>query len=108
MTQPESTPADLRRALHDTADRIADFRESRVLEDRGLPRYDLSLVRFLGCAACFARGDKTPLELFLVGPQGWDAAVRRQFVDAVAFSAAARSWLTAFRTGRGRFSSCNR
>ena len=29
-----------------------------------------------------SRGDKTRLELFLAGLQCWDAAVRRQFVDA--------------------------
>ena len=47
---------------------LADFRESRALEDRGLPRHDLSLVRFLGCPACIARGEKTLYTLIRESP----------------------------------------
>lgn len=32
---------------------------------------------------CFVnRGDKTPLELFVSGVQGWEAWLRRQFEDS--------------------------
>jgi hypothetical protein len=37
---------------------LADVRDGRLLEERGLPRFDLSLARFLGCAACLARGER--------------------------------------------------
>jgi len=32
---------------------------------------------------CFSsRGDKTPLELFIAGVQGWEAGLRRQFENS--------------------------
>ena len=36
--------------------RLADVRDDRLLEGRGLPRRDRSLSRFLACPACLARG----------------------------------------------------
>ena len=35
---------------------LRDVRDNRLLEDRGLPRFDRSVARFLGCPACLARG----------------------------------------------------
>lgn len=46
-----------RAACPECGEPLADVRDDRLLEDRGLPRRDRSLVRFLGCAACLRRGE---------------------------------------------------
>jgi ribosomal protein L34E len=43
-------------ACPDCGGPLADVRDDRLLEARGLPRRDRSLARFVGCPACLARG----------------------------------------------------
>lgn len=40
---------------------LSDVRDNRLLENRELPRHDLSLVRFVGCAPCLAAHPDGPL-----------------------------------------------